>query len=294
MAGDPLTPGVVYAGTRDKGVLRSPDGGTTWGAVGMAGRWVTALAVSRAEPGTVYAGTRRPCVYVTRDGGAHWTELRAFRRVRGRRFWFSPAERPFTAYVQAIALAPTDPHAIVVGIEFGAVLCSADGGQTWSGHRPGALRDCHTLTFHSTDRAWVYEGGGTGAGVACSCDGGRTWTQPRAGLDRHYGWAVAADPAQPEVWYASVAPSARAAHSAPNAQAYIVRKTGGAPWQRLGGGLPQPLAHMVYALLTDPTAPGQVYAGLSNGDVWQSADQGDTWQRLPFTLGGIHRTLLMW
>jgi photosystem II stability/assembly factor-like uncharacterized protein len=242
----------------------------------------------------VYAGTKPPHLFVTRDGGARWTEVLAFRRVRGRRFWFSPAERPFTAYVQAIALAPSDAQTIVVGIEAGALLCSEDGGQTWSGHRRGALRDCHTLAFHSTDGAWVYEGGGTGAGVAYSRDGGRRWTQPRAGLDRHYGWAIAADPAQPEIWYASLAPSARSAHSAPNAQACIVRKTGSAPWERLGGGLPQPLAQMVYALLTDPAAPGHVYAGLSNGDVWQSADQGDTWHRLPFNLGGIHRALLMW
>ena len=35
---------------------------------------------------------------------------------------------------------------------------------------------------------------------------GVTWTQPRAGLDRHYGWAVAADCEHPEVWYASLSP----------------------------------------------------------------------------------------
>jgi photosystem II stability/assembly factor-like uncharacterized protein len=156
------------------------------------------------------------------------------------------------------------------------------------------LRDCHTLTFHSSDRSWVYEAGGTGAGVAYSHDGGQTWTQPRVGLDRHYGWAVAADPAQPEIWYASVAPGPRAAHSALHAQACIVRKCGSAPWERLDGGLPQPLTHMAYALLTDPAAPGRVYAGLSNGEVWQSTDWGDTWQRLPFTLGAIRRSLLMW
>jgi hypothetical protein len=100
-------------------------------------------------------------------------------------------------------------------------------------------------------------------------------------------------PAHPEVWYASVAPSARKAHSEHNAQALIVRSIGGAPWQPLSGGLPRPLNHMPYALLTDPTAPGQVYAGLSNGEVWHSADHGDSWHQLPFCLKGIYRTLLM-
>jgi hypothetical protein len=50
---------------------------------------------------------------------------------------------------------------------------------------------------------------------------------------------------------------------------------------------------MPYALLTDPGAPGNLYAGLSDGDVWHSADRGDSWQRLPFNLGAIHRSLVM-
>jgi hypothetical protein len=50
---------------------------------------------------------------------------------------------------------------------------------------------------------------------------------------------------------------------------------------------------MAYALLTDPAAPGHLYAGLSNGDVWGSTDHGDTWRKLSFNLGGIHRTLIM-
>jgi photosystem II stability/assembly factor-like uncharacterized protein len=64
--------------------------------------------------------------------------------------WLSPAEKPFIGYVQAIALSPTNPNVIVVGIEAGAVVRSQDGGQIWSDHRRGALRDRHTLVFHAT------------------------------------------------------------------------------------------------------------------------------------------------
>jgi hypothetical protein len=170
---------------------------------------------------------------------------------------------------------------------------SEDGGRTWSGHRPGALRDCHSLTFHATNGDWVYEAGGTGAGVSISGAGGRTWKQSKAGLDRHYGWAVAADPVRPEVWYASLSTGASKAHSENDAQAYIFRSVGGAAWQKLSGGPPQPLSDMPYALLTDPAEPGHVYAGLSNGNVWQSRDQGESWRRLPFNMGGIHRTLIL-
>jgi hypothetical protein len=40
-----------------------------------------------------------------------------------------------------------------------------------------------------------------------------------------------------------------------------------------------------YALFTDPTAPGHVYAGISNGEVWHATDYGETWHPLPFRLG---------
>jgi photosystem II stability/assembly factor-like uncharacterized protein len=292
LSADPLGPGLVYAGIRGGGVQRSNDGGRTWRPAGLPGQIIKAVAASPIEPGVVYAGAKPALIYVSRDGGGSWAELEAFRRIRAF-WWLSPAEADLKPYIQSIALSPSDPKVIVVGIEAGAVLRSVDGGRTWQGHRPGALRDCHSLLFHLHQGDWVYEGGGTGAGAACSRDGGRTWRQPRSGLDRHYGWAVAADPAQPEIWYASLSPGPFKAHTEGQAEAFIFRSTGGAPWEKLNGGLPQPLDHMAYALLTDPAAPGHLYAGLSSGDVWHSTDHGTTWTQLPFNLGGIHRALIL-
>ncbi len=289
LASDPSAPGRAYVGTQGDGVLRSDDRGLTWQPAGLTGRIVKSLAVGPNRPAAIYAGVKPPGVFLSRDEAETWTDLKGFRRIFSRRFWFSPAEPPFTAYVQAIAISPADPHVIVAGIEFGAVVRSEDGGQTWSDHRPGAVRDCHSLTFHATNGDWVYEAGGGGAAV--SQDGGRTWRQPREGLDRRYGWAVAADPAQPDIWYISASPSPGKAHSEGEAQAYIFRSVGGGPWEKLDGGLPQPLNHMPYALVTEPHAPGHIYAGLSNGDVWHSTDHGDTWRQLPFNLRAIHTLL---
>ncbi len=291
LAADPVRRGVVFAGTQGTGVLRSADGGRRWEPAGLDGRIVKALAVSRIEPDTLYAGTKPALIFVSRDGGANWEELSSFRRIPSRRFWRSPAERPFTACAQAIALSPTDPSVVVVGIEAGATVRSADGGLTWSGHRRGALRDCHTLAFHAVSGDWVYEAGGTGGGAAVSRDAGRTWTPQRAGLDRHYGWACAADRARPDVWYVSASPSAGKAHGEGSAGAGIFRSTDGA-WRRLEGGLPGPLDHMPYGLLTDPDAPGRVWAGLANGQVWHGTDHGDRWERLPFDLGAVRPALL--
>ncbi len=293
LTADPHNGNIVYAGTQGNGMLRSDDRGKTWQSSGMRGRVIKAIAVSPVKADLVFAGTKPPGIFVSRDSGSHWEELSAFRHIFSRHFWLSPAEKPFTAYVQGIALSPTDPEVIVAGIEAGAVVRSVDGGNTWQDHRKGALRDCHSIRFHVTNGDWVYEGGGTGAGAALSRDGGNTWTQARQGLDRHYGWAVAADPVRPDVWYVSVSPSPMKAHSADNAQAYIFRSVGGGAWEKLGGGLPQPLTHMPYALHTNWDAPGQLYAGLGNGDVWHTADYGSHWQQLPFNLGKIWTAMIM-
>jgi photosystem II stability/assembly factor-like uncharacterized protein len=291
LAVDPHRRGAVFAGTQGNGIVRSNDAGKTWEAAGLDGQVVKSIAVSPAQPGLVFAGTNPARVFVSRDNAQTWNELNSFQRVR-KWWWFSPAESPWTAYVQALAPSPTDPQVLMVGIELGAVVRTEDGGASWSGHRPGSLRDCHGMTFHHSDGHWVYEAGGTGGGVSLSRDGGVTWNKRKDGLDRNYGWACAADPEKPEIWYASLSPGPGKAHGSGGAEAVIFRAVGGAPWVPLRGGLPDPLDYMPYALITDPEAPGHVYAGLSNGEVWHSSNHGDEWSRLPFKFRGIHRSMV--
>ncbi len=301
LAVDPLDRRVVYAGAGAAGVWRSGDGGRSWAPAGLGGQAIRSLAASPTRPGVVYAGTRPPALYLSEDGGQSWRELPALRAAR-RFWWFSPAEPPgLTPYVQAIALSPTDSDVLLAGIEVGGVLRSADGGRHWSRHRRGAVLDCHSLIFHHSQGQWAYEGGGSGGGAAVSRDGGERWQQPRDGLDRAYGWAVAADPARPEVWYHSASPApsllrgelSPPAHVDGRSNAAIYRSAGNGPWERLAGGLPEPLHHFPYALVTDPSAPGHLYTGLANGDVWHSTDHGDTWNHLPVNLGAGLRDLVL-
>jgi len=291
LAVDPLHLNTIYAGTQGDGVLRSTNRGKSWQPAGMQGQVVKSLAVSPHQPGTIYAGTKPAYLFVSRDGGQTWAELKGFHRIPFRWWWFSPAEKPGTAYVQAIALSPTDPNVMLAGIEFGAVVRSTDGGQSWSRHRKGSLRDCHMLKFHTTNGNWVYEAGGTGGGASLSRDGGRSWRKAKDGLAKHYGVACAADPERPEVWYVSVAPGPWKAYG-DKAEAYLYRATGGAGWQPIGWE-PHPMQQMPVALITNPAAPGHLYAGTTNGNVWFSVNYGDTWQRLPFNLKEIWRSLVV-
>ena len=195
LAHDPLDSRRVYAGTQEAGVLVSTNAGVSWESAGLGEVPIKSLAASPHQPGTVFAGCKPVSLYVSRDGGGSWEELEAIRRAR-KWWWFSPAEPPeWRAYVQALAISPSDPNVLLAGIELGGVLRSEDGRRAWSDHRKGAQHDCHTMTFHTTNGKWVYEGGG--GGPALSRDGGKTWQQPKQGLGMVYGWSVAADPTRP-------------------------------------------------------------------------------------------------
>jgi photosystem II stability/assembly factor-like uncharacterized protein len=291
LAAVPQKENVLYAGTQGNGVLCSYDAGKTWRPQGMAGQVIKSLAVSPHDARIIYAGTKPAHLYVTRDGGTSWEELTGFRRIPWRWWWFSPAEKPFLAYVQALAVSPTDANVILAGIEFGAVVRSEDGGLTWSGHRKGALRDCHSLKFHTANGNWAYEAGGTGGGAAYSQDSGLTWRKAKDGLAKHYGVACAGDPGRPEVWYVSAAPSPAKVYG-DEVEAYLYRASGGADWQPIGWEA-HPMKRMPVALVTDPDASGHLYAGLTNGDVWHTGDYGKAWQQLPFNLSRVAHSMIV-
>jgi photosystem II stability/assembly factor-like uncharacterized protein len=291
LAADPHDPRIVYAGTQGNGLFWSLDRGQTWRPAGLAGQVVKAIAASPHQAGLLYAGTRPAYLFVSEDYGATWVELDGFRAIPNRRFWFSPAERPWQAYVQAITLSPTVPGYLLAGIEFGATIRSEDGGLSWSAHLRGSLRDCHSLKYHATNGDWAYEAGGTGGGASYSRDGGCTWQKMKAGLAKHYGVACAADPQRPEIWYVSVAPGPGKAYGA-EPQAYLYRAAGGADWQPIGWEA-HPMSQMPITLETDPSAPGHLYAGTTGGQVWHSADYGDNWRKLPFEFPSAWRSMLI-
>lgn len=287
-------------GTQNDGIQVSHDTGKTWASIGLQDVPVKSLAVDPQNPQRLYAGAKPVSLYVTENAGQSWSELGSLRKTR-KWWWFSPADPPgMLPYVSGLAVSPTNPKRILVGIEAGAIMISEDGGKTWSKHLRGSDRDCHSLKFHTSNGLWAYEGGGV-SGVAFSQDGGRIWRKPKEGLGRKYGWMVAADPEHPEIWYLSASEQpnllkgefAPPAHQDGKANAHIYRKIGNAPWEQLAGGLPEPLDNMAYSLVTLPDEPGVLFAGLANGEVWQSQNYGDSWQKLPLSLGAIHNGMIV-
>jgi photosystem II stability/assembly factor-like uncharacterized protein len=271
LAVDPNDADTLYAGLREQGVWRTEDGGRRWVDCALPVVGVFSLAVSPGG-GSVYAGTEPSRLFRSDDRGESWRELEGLLDLPSRPTWSFPP-RPWTSHVRWIAPSPHEADLILVGIELGGLMRSSDGGATWQDHRPGAQRDVHSLAWHPHVHDRAYEAGGGGA--AYSKDGGDSWQPADDGRDRHYAWSVAVDPDDPELWYVSASTGPFAAHGRGEPQACIYRRRAGEPWSALAGGLPEPLPAMPYALVA---GDGRLFAGLADGQIWESRDRGDSWR----------------
>ena len=270
LAVEPRDGDVVYAGLRDGGLRRTDDGGRTWVDCALPAPGVFSVAVSPVD-GSVYAGTEPSALFRSDDGGGSWSELTALLELPSRPAWSFPP-RPWTSHVRWIAPSPHDGDLLLVGIELGGLMRSVDGGASWQDHRPGAQRDVHSIAWHPSAHGRAYEAGGGGA--ASSEDAGDTWTPADAGRDRHYTWAVAVEPGDPDAWYVSASVGPFAAHGDGDPQARVYAWRDG-EWRALGGGLPEPLPAMPYALVA---TEGRLFAGLADGELWESTDRGESWR----------------
>jgi photosystem II stability/assembly factor-like uncharacterized protein len=191
-------------------IFRTTDGGKTWERQ-FAGTKRPFLAVSCVDTRTVWIAGKEGIVYFTRDGGTTWTASTtgssrhvfalAFPTTErghaagdfgamihtedGGKSWNvqqvpPTVELPPTAIdigvdpgdvnLYAISYADAD-HAWLVG-EFGIVMTSTDGGQTWRQQRSPVDTTLFGVHFADTKRGWAVGSEGV---IVHTQDGGETW-----------------------------------------------------------------------------------------------------------------------
>jgi photosystem II stability/assembly factor-like uncharacterized protein len=288
---DPRNPERVYAGTFNKGVYRSLDGGESWEPVsdGIPHKRIPSIAISpsHVENGlsVVYAGTEPSNLYRSVDDGKTWKEFSRLPELPSALTWSFPP-RPWTSHVRWIALSYHDPNLIFAGIELGGVMRSTDAGETWEDRKPGSQHDSHAIATHPVDPNRVYEA--AGGGIAISLDAGDTWQPEDEGMDRHYCWALAVDPVDPELWYVSATYGARHAHREDgDSSAQIYRRAADSEWEELTINGATEMPNMPYALLVPRDAPGTLIAGFRDGELMHSPDRGNTWSSFGVLTPGI-------
>ncbi len=126
MLESPSEKGVIWTGSDDGQVYRTPDGGETWNNVtpkGLGESLVNAIEVSPHDPATVYIATTKykfddktPAIYKTTNNGKSWTSINE--------------GIPYGAFTRVVREDPNRKDLLYAGTEQGMYI-SWNGGGSW-------------------------------------------------------------------------------------------------------------------------------------------------------------------
>ncbi|MCO5102011.1 MAG: exo-alpha-sialidase [Burkholderiaceae bacterium] len=256
----------------------------------------------------VWAGTLPGGLFRSRDAGQSWQLNEALWNDPRRREWMGGGyDAPG---LHSIALDPRDDdparQRMLVGVSTGGTWASRDGGTSWTlvgkGLRAEYMppqraydeiaQDVHRLAACAAqpDTVWCQHHNG----IFRSTDAGRTWRELTDVPISSFGFAVAADPNDPQrAWFA---PAAADLRRVPVDAAFAALRTddGGRTFRVLRDGLPQSHCYdLVYRHGLDAGSDGRtLMMGSTTGSLWASADGGEHWQTISTSLPPIAAVVL--
>jgi len=277
---DQRDPDIVYAGTWNRGLLKSTNGGASWRRTGLGA--VSTLVFDPRDPGTLYAGAVGAAI-------PYWDAMEKVSdgAGRGRGGVFKSSDQGESwdpvglqgTTVHALALDPEHPgtmYAALQGnIKDGAtdskgILKTTDGGANWrDAGLKGRLITGLTLDPSNTDI--VYATTSWQGGVFKNEDGGRSrsWRtivgDPTLRSGSEFSTALALDPRNPETIYVATSADVTTGEGAGVSKSL----DGGRSWRSTNAGLN---GARVSALALAPGSPGTAYAAVVARGVFKRAD----------------------
>jgi photosystem II stability/assembly factor-like uncharacterized protein len=264
--------------------------GIEWRLIGpFRGGRVGAVAGDWAHPRTFYFGSTGGGVWKTTDGGIYWQNVSDgfFQR----------------ASVGAIAVAPSDPNVIYVGmgescirgnVSHGdGVYRSTDAGKTWKHLGLSDTRHIGKVRVHPTSPDVVYvaalghaHGPNRERGVFRSKDGGGTWEHILFRSEDAGANDLSMDPNNPRILYASFWEARRTFWSLTSGgpgSGLFKSMDGGDTWTEISHnrGLPKGVLGKI-GVSVSGARPDRVFAIVEaeDGAVFRSDDAGESWQKL--------------
>jgi photosystem II stability/assembly factor-like uncharacterized protein len=250
----------LYADEQGLGLFKSSDAGVHWSRLQTVSRSsrAQAVAIDPRHPHTVYfAHCAGACtggvLQRTDDGGATW--------------W---TDHGIPSAVQSLAIDPQHSSTVFAGTMRGEIFRSSGVARSWQRVATApALPSSHlyavvAIVIDPRDPDNVYAGRRNG-GIIKSSDGGKTWRRANTGLTERGIVALAIDPRDSRVLYASTV------RLWTGTNPRVFRSTDGArTWHPLSAGLP---AVGVNAFAVDPSGRG-VFAATGGDGVVQLRDGG--------------------
>jgi photosystem II stability/assembly factor-like uncharacterized protein len=259
-----------------------------WRSIGpYRGGRVTAVSGVAEQPLVYYMGATGGGVWKTEDAGVTWSNISdGFFR---------------TGSVGAIAVAPSDPNVVYVGMgeadirsnfsHGDGVYKSTDAGKTWKHVGLRQSRQIGKISVDPRDANVAFVaalgspfGPNPERGLFRTRDGAATWEKVLFVDDKTGAIDVVVDPVDPRIVYAAFWPVYRRPwqiysggdHSGP-----YKSTDGGTTWTELKNGLPAGLTGRI-GVAVSPSRHDRVWAIVEakDGGVFRSDDAGATWQRM--------------
>lgn len=257
-----------------------------WRNIGpfRGGRAVVATGVPQ-QPRTFFFGGVGGGVWKTTDGGETWANI--------------TDGQLNTSSVGAIAVAPSDPNVIYVGMGEHAVrgvmtshgdgvYRSTDAGRTWVHLGLDRTRHISRIRVHPTDPDTVYvaaQGAAYGAakdrGVYRSTNGGKTWEQVLFINETTGPSELAMDPTNPRILYAALWDHQRKpweVRSGGPGSGIHKSTDGGTTWRRVMTGMPDTVGKIGVDVSANPDRLYAVVEADPKGGLYRSDDGAKSWQ----------------
>jgi photosystem II stability/assembly factor-like uncharacterized protein len=261
-----------------------------WRSIGpyRGGRSISATGSSK-RPLEYYFGAAGGGLWKTTDAGQSW----------------KPVSDGFfqTSSVGAVAVAPSDPDVVYVGmgeaqlrgdiIQGDGVYKSVNGGETWEHLGLEQTLTISRVRVHPTnpDLAYVAALGdpyGTNPerGIYRTKDGGESWENILFRDERTGAVDLAIDPNNPQILYAALWEVYRRPHmlsSGGEGSGLFKSDDGGDSWKELtrAPGMPEGVIGKI-GVAPSPADPSRIYAIIEaeEGGVFRSNDGGTTWKKI--------------
>lgn len=306
---DPLDSQIMYLTDNFAGVLKSIDGGASWGTKnngiditgGPTGDEINifSLTIDENNPNTIWAGTNSTAgefgIFKSTDGGESWS-----RPVNGviathpdypdtslvfRGFTVEPGNSD-TVYAQA-QLSTGEQGATFAKV-LGRVFKTTNGGESWSIIWEGnnlarylIVDPDNTSVLYLSTGIFDIEainsdceaGVMGGEGVLKSIDGGQSWQSINNGIEDLYLGSLRMHPQDSQILYAGGVGADACQGLAGNGGGLYRTIDGGNNWKRLA---PTLMNGPISAVNFSADVPTKVYAAFENA-IYYSADNGETW-----------------
>jgi len=233
-----------------RALYRSRNEGRDWEAIALP------AAVTRGRINAVSVAAKSPEVlYVAGPG------FGVLRSADGGKSWAAKNDGLPSKDVVAMSAHSDQPETLYVAMAGRKLFRSEDGGDRWrlmdAGPRDTVVQLVHSNMPGSMQSGWFFAA--TAKGVSRSMDCFCGWRD--AGSLGQRVSTVAYDPHEPKRVYAATT------------DALFISADGGEQWSRAASP-----GRSVTALVVSPA--GVVYAGVGEGELFESADHGSTWRHV--------------